>query len=237
MMDTQTPAQIFLADQRGYSETAALRSHHLFNFGPYIAEGREPVGALCLLNEDTLRPEASLTMQVEQPMEVVLLPVVGGLEFASEGVTHFLEPGQAGILSLKAGMSYRVTNPYPAGFINYLQLWFARDQTVFSPVVSQMEFDLALPNTLLPFFGNVPEQPACSGFIGRYAGREEGAYAVGPTAVGQTKRVFAFVLQGVFEIANRLLHEKDGLALTYQHDDVLEFEALSNNAVLLILTC
>jgi hypothetical protein len=45
------------------------------------------------------------------------------------------------------------------------------------------------------------------------------------------------VLQGVFEIANRLLHERDGLALTYQQDDVLEFEALSNDAVLILVTC
>ena len=236
-MDTQTPTQIFLADQRGWSQTELLRSYHTFNAGHYRAEGREPFGALYLLNDETLRPEASLTMQVERAMKVVLLPIVGGLEFASAGVTHFLEPGQAGTLLLDAGMSYSLTNPYPAESINCLQVWFATGQPDLPPAISQVDFDLATANTLLPFIGNVPEPATCTGFIGRFTGREEGGYPIEPMIEGQTGRMFVFVLQGVFEVANRLLHEKDGLALTYQQADLLEFEALSNDALLMILTC
>lgn len=239
MMDTQTQAQIYLADQRGCSETDSFRSYHTFNFGPYVAQGREPFGALYLVDEDTLRAGASLTMQVEQPTQVVLLPVVGGLEYASGGETYFLEPGQAGTLSLAAGTTYSVANPYSAEFITCLQLWFTPAPPTSSPVVSQLSFDLATPNRLVPFFGNALDQTgaACSGFIGRFIGRGEGTYTVGPVAKGDTKRVFAFVLQGAFEIANRLLHGKDGLALAYEQDDVLEFEALSNDALLVMLTC
>lgn len=240
-MDTQTQAQIYLADQRGQSEAEAFRSYYTFNFGPYTAEGREPFGALHLLNDDTLRPGASLHMQVEQPTEIVLLPIVGGLEYASEGEIHFLEPGQAGVLSLAAGMTYSVSNPYPSGLINCLQIWFAKSPGNSLPTASQVNFDLITLNALLAFYGNVDnqtaEQTGYNGFIGRFAGRQEGTYAIGPVAEGQTKRVFVFVLQGVFEIANRLLHERDGLALTYQQDDVLAFEALSNDALLVIVAC
>ncbi|HEX9956288.1 MAG TPA: pirin, partial [Fibrella sp.] len=239
----------YLSDQRGSSETDSFRSYHTFNFGQYMAEGREPFGALYLLSEDTLKPGAGLTMQVEQPTEVVLLPIMGGLEYTSAGETHFLEPGQAGIVSLAAGTTYRVSNPYTSESINCLQIWFTKSDTDFSPAVGLTNFDLATANTLLPFFGNVPGvdapsvdapgvgQTGYSGFIGRFAGREEGTYSIGAITRGQTKRVFVFVLQGVFEIANRLLHEKDGLALAYQQDDVLEFEALSNDAMLIVLTC
>lgn len=235
MMDTQTQAHIFLADQRGRSETDFFRSYHTFNFGQYTAEGREPFGALCLLNDDTLRPGASLTMQAERPTQVLLLPIVGGLEYASEGETRFLEPGQAGIFTLKAGMTYSVTNPYPSELINCLQLWFTKPAVSDTPTVNQVDFDLTTPNTLLPVLANVPGQ--VKGFIGRFAGRQEGTYLIESVPTGATKQVFAFVVQGVFELANRLLHEKDGLALTYRQNDVLEFEALSNDAVLLIITC
>jgi hypothetical protein len=75
------------------------------------------------------------------------------------------------------------------------------------------------------------------GLLGRFTGWEAGTYASSPVAKNQTKRVFISVMQGAFEIANRLLPEKDGLALVYQQADRLEFEALSNDAILIILTC
>lgn len=45
---------------------------------------------------------------------------------------------------------------------------------------------------------------------------------------------FVFVLYGVFEVANRLLHQSDGLALEFTDDGKVEFEALSNEALLLL---
>ncbi|WP_375447664.1 pirin [uncultured Fibrella sp.] len=236
MTNTQVQAQIFLADQRGSSETDFFRSYHTVNFDSYVAEGREPFGALWLLNDDTLRPGASLTMQAEQPVQVVLMPIIGGLEYAVDGATHFLKPGQVGVLSLASGMNYSVINPYPSELINCLQLWLTMPEIGSFPTVSQINFDLSTPNTLQPFLSNVPG-PDPAGFIGRFAGREEGTYPIGPLAEGEVKRMFVFVLQGAFEVANRLLHEKDGLALTYQQEAVLEFEALSNEAILIVLSC
>lgn len=43
----------------------------------------------------------------------------------------------------------------------------------------------------------------------------------------------AFVLQGTFEVENRLLEAKDGLALWNTAN--IELEALSNEAILLLL--
>lgn len=240
MMDTRTEAQIFLADQRGHSQTESVRSYHTFNFGPYVAEGREPFGPLHLLNDDTLRAGASLTLQVEQSTEVLLMPLAGGLEYSRAGASaggdpesDFLEPGQVGILSLTAGMGYTVTNPYEGEYINFLQFWLAKPLHDFAPAVDQVRFDLGTKNTLLPLFGATDtgtNRGSARGFIGQYDGRQEGTYAVEPDS-----RVFVFVLQGVFEAANRLLHEKDGLALQYEQADVLEFEALSNDAILLLI--
>ncbi|WP_409034090.1 hypothetical protein [Runella sp.] len=66
--------------------------------------------------------------------------------------------------------------------------------------------------------------------MGKFGGREEGIYTVrNPERNG----VFIFVIEGAFEVQNRLLHPRDGLSLT--HVTEVEFEALSNDAILLVL--
>ncbi|AUD01960.1 pirin family protein [Spirosoma pollinicola] len=233
-MDTKTQAQIYLADQRGCSEKTDFRSYHTFNFGGYMEESRQPFGSLCLLNDDMLRAGMSLTMQVEQKMDVILLPVSGGLEYGQElsngtPVAYFLEPGQVGILSLNTGMSYTVSNPYETETINFLQIWLSNLSVHSSPTINQAGFDLTTKNTLLPLTVSSDKRL----FIGQYDGRAEGEYIVGATA--ETQGIFVFVLQGTFEVANRLLHEKDSLALTVERGYTLAFEALSNDAILLLM--
>ncbi len=224
-MKTQTDAQIFLADSRGLSRTDFFQSYHTFNFGSYVAEGREPFGSLGLLNNDTLRPGASLSMQVETNTEVVLIPVVGGLEYQIDGQTDFLEAGQAGRFSLTAGKSYAVVNPYEQETINVLQLWLTSSTPAFTPGIAQLSFDLATKNKLLPLFNTAEHQ----GFIGRFDGRAEDTYLLRNSANG----VFVVVLQGAFEVANRLLQANDGLALRNLTE--VELEALSNDAVLVLI--
>ncbi len=228
-MDTQTQAQIYLADQRGCTQTPFLRSDHTFNFGAYQQESRHPFGALQLLNDDSLLAGASLSLTIQQPIDVLLLPIVGGLEYNSELASGFLEPGQAGVLSLQPGQSYAVSNPYPTETIDLLQVWLTNQKDVSATGFAETSFDLSKKNVLhtcMPESVSSPQQV----FIGRYDGRAEDTLT---TAPGQ--RVFVFVIQGVFEVQNRLLHERDGLSLTAIQHDTVDFEALSNDAILLLI--
>ena len=211
--------QIYLADQRAHTETNLIRSVH--TLGPTTPH--EAVGPLRLLSDDTLRAGAARTMRVDEDTMVLLLPITGGLEYSSDGAPEFLEPGQIQRLQLRAGTSYTVSNPYETETINVLQGWFAVASALPDISPAPTRFNLVHKNTLLPLF----DASGIRGFIGRYEGRAEGTF----TATG---RVFIFVLTGVFEVANRLLHQRDGLSLTAQPGDDIEFEALSNDAVLLI---
>ncbi|MBD2755100.1 pirin family protein [Spirosoma validum] len=237
-MDTQTQAQIYLADQRGTSQIDHFRSYHNFNFGQYFDESRQPFGALQLLNDDLLKAGHSVRMQVEGNTEVVLIPLVGGLEYKSDVGDGFLETGQAQIFSLTSGMAYEIINPYETEWINYVVIWLANTSPAFSAAFQKFPFDLQTKNELLPLFdenNTKPEQVFC-GFIGRYDGREEGIYKVSESQPDQPARgVFVFVLSGAFEVQNRLLHERDGLALLDIQNNVVDFEALSNDALLLLL--
>lgn len=226
-MNTTTQAQIYLADQRGHSQTTVLRSFHTFNFGSYQADSRAPFGALQLLNDDSLVAGASLSLTVEQPTDVLLLPINGGLEYHSDAGAGFLEPGQSGRLSLLPGMNYTVSNPYEAETIDLLQLWLTRPDGSLAASFADTAFDLSQKNILLPC---LPASDENRVFIGRYDGRAENTLAIAPNQF-----VFAFVVQGVFEVQNRLLHERDGLSLSAIQDNTVAFEALSNDAILLLI--
>ena len=239
-MDTQTQAQIYLADQRGYSQVDHFRSYHNFNFGQYFEESRKPVGALQLLNNDLLKAGHSIRMQVEKNTEVVIIPVVGGLEYKSDVGNGFLETGQAQIFSLTQEMAYEIINPYETEWINYVAIWLTTTSPDFAPGLQLTEFDLQTKNELLPLFNENAkrrqQQPVFRGFIGRYAGREEGIYQINSSVNDQSANgVFVFILSGAFEVQNRLLHEQDGLALTDIQNNAVDFEALSNDALLLLL--
>jgi redox-sensitive bicupin YhaK (pirin superfamily) len=228
-MDSQTQAQIYLADQRGHSQTPVLRSFHTFNFGDYQANSRVPFGNLKLLNDDSLVAGASLSLTVEQLTDVLLLPINGGLEYRSDVVSGFLEPGQSGMLSLEPGTAYSVSNPYKVETIDLIQIWLTRPTGSSGSGFTTTAFDLSQKNALLPC------SPTSAGsgnraFIGRYDGRAEDTLIVAPD-----QGVFAFVVQGVFEVQNRLLHERDGLSLSTIQDNTVEFEALSSNAILLLI--
>jgi quercetin 2,3-dioxygenase len=80
-MITQTEATIFLSDQRGCSQTDWFRSFHCFNFGAYQAKHRAPFGCLRVFNDDTLAGEKSLKMQLDENTDVILLPLVGAVEY------------------------------------------------------------------------------------------------------------------------------------------------------------
>lgn len=223
---TQTEATIFLADQRGCSQTDWFRSLHCFNFGAYHNEHRQPFGRLRVFNDDTLAGGKSLKMQVSENTEVILLPLVGAIEYKpASGETGLLEAGEVHIFSAAKGTEYEITNPYSEELINFLQIWVQNNEPSFEDKSITGSFDFEQKNQLLPLFST-----QVYGMIGKFGGREEGIYKVQhPKAYG----VFVFVIQGAFEVQNRLLHPRDGLSLA--HITEIDFEALSNDAILLVL--
>lgn len=214
-------AQIFLADQRGCSETTWFRSFHGFNFGNYQAESREPFGVMTVLNDETLAGQNHISMTVEENTTVVLLPIVGDLVFKNSlGEDGFIEAGQVQVLRMPAQTTFQLSNPYTDDLINFLQIHFSQ----LSESTQQSTFDISIKNSLHQLFLS----PSL-GFIGKYDGRTGDIYTLRNPRNG----LFIFVIEGVFEAQNRLLHARDGLSL--QNIETIDFEALSNEAILLLL--
>jgi hypothetical protein len=88
-------------------------------------------------------------------------------------------------------------------------------------------FSLEEKNKLVPAFTS--SDKTVVGKIGLYGGRQE------ETVVNQNTAnvLFSYVISGAFEVQNRLLEVGD--ALTLWNAEELEFEALSDGAVVLVM--
>ena len=222
-MIPQSKGKIYLSDERGRNEMNGFRTYNTFNFGRYYNEHKTPFGDLYVLNEDTLAPGKCLRMEIEEPTDVILLPIVGAISiFDANGHDSRLQAGQVQRIHLSTGQSFEVQNPYEEDLVKFLQLWIKSDHHIPATINS---FDLNNKDQLL----EILHTPTYSMSIAKFNGRAEGLYSLKDPNNG----VFVFNIEGAFEVQYRLLHEGDGLALWEL--DTIEMEALSNNAILLVI--
>ena len=236
-MIEQSNGKIYLENQRGCSQTEGFRSFHTFHFGAYNHVGKEPFGALQVLNDDTLAGEKSVSMRVEANTDIILLPIVGAIGYKNsldidpsreyrEG--GYISSGEVQIFSVTKNSAFEVSNPYETELVNYLQIWIKNTSPTFKPKIQHKHFNLNThKNQLLPLFSI--KNTSSLGFIGQFEGREEATY----TLKNPKNGVFTFIIEGAFEVQNRLLEARDSLALWAI--ETVELEALSNNALILLL--
>jgi len=222
-MVPQSKGKIFLSDERGISELDWFRSRNTFNFGRYYNEHKTPFGDLYVLNEDTLAENCRLAMEVEEESHIVLVPVVGAIAWkTSDRKEGLVEAGQAQVLPLPKGASFEIMNPYDDTLVKYLQLWITTPGGAQQSAHRLFSFSIDNnKNKLVNAFD--------AGLIGKFTGREEAIHTLAHPQNG----LFAFVIQGAFEVQYRLMHAGDGLALW--NLPAIELEALSNDAIILLI--
>lgn len=140
---------------------------------------------------------------VQYQSTVMLIPLVGDII-----TDQRISPGQLQIIH-----NPTIRNPYQEELINYLLIGIEAQ-----PVVVDFSFE---QNSLTKLVGG--------NYIGKFDGRRDCVHKLSKEAYG----AFVFILEGAFEVQNRLLHPRDGLALW--NLDGVEFEALSNEGILLLI--
>ncbi|MBX3253426.1 MAG: hypothetical protein KF862_04730 [Chitinophagaceae bacterium] len=229
-MIEQLSAKIYLAKERGVNEIGFMRSCKTFNSGNYFNEHKTAFGNLCVLNDDTLGPGETIKMYVEEEGYIVFLPVAGGIVYNdSTGYKAAIIAGEAQIKLTSPRTVIEIENPYTDKPVNYLQIRFKPVASSLADYSEITEFNIdngrnrlipvTAPNAALPFTLSIT----------KLEGRADIAYKPDNKYGG----VYAYVIEGAFEVQYRLLHERDGLALWNMNGDV-EAEALSNDAILLI---
>jgi hypothetical protein len=231
-MTSPGQAKIYLSKQRGCSQTDWHRSYHTLNFGSYFSEHTKAFNNIRTLNDDTLKESYAVKHRAQDDILVLLVPLVGALEYKNPlGTKDSLDVGQSLIFPVLKGAEFEIANPYNNELINYLHLEFTTDKKQNS-TGTVVEFDLkAHENKLIPFFAHEQENNPwhASIHIGKFNGRTEATHTLKHPAQG----IFVFIVEGAFEVQNRLLQPRDGLALWNIAE--IEFEALSNDAIILLV--
>lgn len=227
----QTEAIIYLADQRGCSLKEWHRSYHTFNFGAYFSESRKSFANLQVVNDDTLKAGRTLTQEVKENAWILLLPLVGTLDVQHQFKTRSVEVGQCCQFFAPKDSTFEITNAYESELINFLQIWQTTESIDESIDFVTTEFDLDLQkNKLISLSINRESiRENTLALVGKFNGRNEAVIHL----KNPQKGAFAFVIEGAFEVQNRLLRSRDGLALWNLSE--IEFEALSNDAIILII--
>jgi redox-sensitive bicupin YhaK (pirin superfamily) len=234
MLDN-SKGKMFLAGERGYMETEWFRSYNTFNFGNYQQEHKDPFGPLYVLNDNTLAGKKGFKLLVEEDSDIMLLPVAGALEYKdSLGNETIIKAGEAQLFSTSEGTTIEISNPFENDLINFLQLWIKKPLNAAS-VLQVSSFDIEMnKNSLIDLFPSPPLSlkdscPHTKFSIGKFVGREEFVYKLSHLS----NKLFVFVLEGAFEVQYRLMEARDGLALWNM--DAIEVEALSNDAIILLM--
>lgn len=234
-MIQQSKGKIFLAEERGTSQSEKFSSRSTFNFGKYFNEHKPPFGDIYVVNDEILDAGCSLKIKAEEFSYVILLPVMGAVASKdSSGNKNLIAAGQAEIIILEKGATLEISNPFDEGLVNYLQIWIKAGQRI---IAKNKESRLCTYNvnesidSLIKISPDKLETTSLSfaAWIGKFNGRGETVYHLR----NKKSRIFVFVVEGAFEVQGRLLHPRDGLGL-WEVDEI-EMEALSNDAIILVI--
>ncbi len=225
----RSSATIYLAEQRGITQADQFyRSWHTFNYGDYQNPYREAPGVLRAFNEDTLAGGQRMVHQAAEAVDILLLPLVGGItvEVDRGKPRQYVEAGNLLVLHLSEGEKYTIENPFEADLVSYLHLVVRR--TTFKTGLELHTFDLGQHSNGLLKLAEADNDYQL--LIGQFDGRAE----LNQVLDGAYKDSFVFIIDGVFEVQNRLLHARDGLFLSQVQE--FDFEALANSSIILVLT-
>jgi hypothetical protein len=223
-----TPGKIFLADQRGLTESSVLRRYSTFNFEKYYSEHKQAFGHLFLCNDESIvGGKVTFFLSKEDSLQI-FMPITGGIDIVANGKEFALETGQIQVLNTGKGEVLEISNPYQNDVINYIQFGIKTDMFLMRASELLFNFDFEKnQNQLLEIIAN-PKLPFKLS-AGIFAGREEAVYKM----QSPNHQFYTFIVDGAFEIEGRLMHARDALALW--DIELVELEALSNHAIVVVL--
>lgn len=213
---TTESAYILLSDQRKGKTETWFRSNVVLSTESKIAR------QIISVTENTLLFGSELATVAEENMEIILLPLVGGLQLRLDDLFKNVEVGEMISFTVKQGAGYHIANTYKEEIIAFLEI---RLRLGDSDRVIGAAFDLTeKPNELIKLI-DFPEMS-----IGQFDGRVDTSFEL-----PEGKAVFAYAIEGAFEFQNRLLQPRDAIYLTEKTVTNIEFESLSPGAIILTL--
>ena len=212
----QQPAKILLADKRFSYQSSEYRCLST----PIYQNGVDK--RTLRFSDETLAPQKSRWFTLDEDATVIVLPLVGTVVYESpESMrSSTIAPEEVQTQFLKKGDTFSLKNPSREKLVNYLQIWLKLYSTETKESFSGYSNNV-LKTILKTEHFNL--------HFGVFDGRMESDFV--PSYHQNT--LMAFVINGAFEVQNRLLESRDCLAVW--NTKTIELEALSENAIILLL--
>mgnify|MGYP000265951760 CR=1 FL=1 len=226
------------AATRGYFDHGWLQTAHTFSFADYYDPERVHFGALRVLNDDRIAPGTGFGMHAHRNMEIVSIPLRGGLEHRdSMGHVSVLHKGEVQVMSAGTGVHHSESNLSKDETTEFLQIWvFPNKQNVppryENAVISDLIRKNEISEIVSPYPGNgkglwIYQQAWFS-----IADLDKDSLQLYKMKSKESLGVYIFIIEGSIELKDLTLKRRDGVGV-YDTDEV-EFKATEKSRALLI---
>lgn len=212
-MNPTKQAKIFTANRRNLIRTENFNICETIN-------SKNTFGSLIHFSLNILKSNQQTFLNYSENVLSLIIPTFGGIEVAA-GSDNFVHISQFYSEFKPKSSLLRINNPYEDYEISFLRIDFLAGMG-YKKIT---DFNLK-PNSLHLIFQNYAINASLK--MGKYEGRQKGE-----SRVQFNHKTFIYVVSGAFEVNDRLLETGDGIC--FWETDLIEFEALSNNAVFLII--
>lgn len=225
------------ADSRGTANHGWLISAHTFSFANYYDPSRIHFGALRVLNDDMVSGGMGFGQHPHDNMEIISIPLEGDLEHKdSMGNVTVIRQGDIQVMSAGTGIYHSEYNHDKNEAVKFLQIWVFPNKKNVTPRYDQITLEKKDSlNQLQQILSPNPEDEGV--WIHQDAWFHLGHFEEGKSSHYQIKKpgngVYAFVLEGQFNIEGHDVDRRDGLGLW----DLAGFDlkAKSENAKILLM--
>lgn len=136
--------QVRKAETRGHANFGWLDSWHTFSFGQYYDPAHMGVGALRVINDDTVAPGQGFARHGHEDMEIVTYVLAGALEHRdSLGNTGVIRAGDVQRMRAGTGIEHSEYNASTTEPVHFLQIWIRPDTNGLEPGYEQITIDPA----------------------------------------------------------------------------------------------
>ena len=129
------------ANDRGYANHGWLVSWHSFSFADYQDPAHVRFGALRVINEDIVQPDAGFDTHGHRDMEIITYILSGTLRHRdSMGHGEDIHTGEIHLMRAGSGVQHSEFNPSDSEPVHLLQIWIMPDEQGLAPGYWQKAF-------------------------------------------------------------------------------------------------
>ncbi|MCO1337033.1 pirin family protein [Microbulbifer sp. OS29] len=126
------------SQDRGQARFGWLNSRHTFSFGHYYDPKHMGFSALCVINDDTVKPGAGFDTHGHREMEIISYILEGAIEHLDSEGNHFVVPaGEVQRMSAGTGITHSEYNHSKTEHLKFLQIWIQPNRRRIKPSYEQ----------------------------------------------------------------------------------------------------